>query len=569
MEAPVGYALDALASTRGNPLVRALPFGGTMYTTFWRSGSHVGWPDTLAEYEAMDHPQFIKDAVKSLLVQFRSVSGTAYLTYDLKDTLEEFLSTMRLEAARPMDGRQFTEVQTPGHYLTVGQVAEELRANRPDLTIEGVTAHSHYVEAYVSLNPDHWTPIQMRFATDAGFGGTSRVRLGDAQQINYLFAVGPRGGVTDISRGNPTPTVQQNGTLDRQVIEARLEDARAQYRARVLSRIRRGPQADDEFEAKRAAHREKTAANLTAFRARPIPSHEMVIPTLPFVGHGFKASRTWGIEIETGAGRDITVIPTGWDRKGDGSLESAYDGYYNVEPDRCPDYAEYHMLDEDDDDYQDPDYCDSCGEVWGGGYSSGDCVEVVSPILSSMHSAGLESLCNDLEFAPRTDSAGIHVHVEARDLTVGQIRELVLSYDHLEPLIESSYDRVERGYCKRRSTRELLEVVRDAQREPQRRAAEVRTGDRYVTVNLQSLSYHGTVEFRAMGPRYNYDHLVRWAMFCREMVNVAKAGARSKDFAKVRTFDDVTAIFAKYGSEYRLAAGVEEAAEELLTSVEV
>lgn len=75
-------------------------------------------------------------------------------------------------------------------------------------------------------------------------------------------------------------------------------------------------------------------------------------------------------------------------------------------------------------------------------------------------------------------------------------------------------------------------------------------GDRYVTLNLQSLNRHGTVEFRAMGPVYDYDYLVRWAMFCREMVNIAKAGVTAKEWNSVNSWADLTALFAKYGKEY-------------------
>ena len=141
---------------------------------------------------------------------------------------------------------------------------------------------------------------------------------------------------------------------------------------------------------------------------------------------------------------------------------------------------------------------------------------------------------------------------------------------HIEHLLEASYDRIERGYCKRRAASEVLNIARQA------RSAEdvgsLRKGDRYVTVNLQALDQHGTVEFRAMGPKYNYDHLVRWEMFCREMVNVVKNGAKSKDFAKVKTWEDVTRIFERYGVEYNMAAGVSEPAtqteaEEALVAV--
>lgn len=384
------------------------------------------------------------------------------------------------------------------------------------------------------------------------------------------------------------------GTLDEIVA-----DARETYRQRVLNRIRRATLEEDERRERLLREkREKTAGNFERFRqaTRNKRDEVMHIPTLPFVPNGVKASRNWGIEVETGAGRDLRGTPSAWDAKGDGSLESAYDdypGYEYIDPEDCEEYdhreeieAEVDVTDPEtgevtgtewtmveNPDYRDPDYCRYCGEVERDYYDDdgdGDCVELVSPILTSMHSRGLNQICEDLEHSPRTDSAGIHVHVEAKDLTGAQIQQLVMSYDHIEFLIEASYDRVSRGYCKRRSAGELIEVARSAKVAKDLRS--IRKGDRYVTVNLQSLDYHGTVEFRAMGPRYNYDHLVRWAMFCREMVNCAKNGATSKHFAKVKTWDDVLAIFAKYGSEYRLAAGLAEpeimaVADDMMVSV--
>jgi hypothetical protein len=295
------------------------------------------------------------------------------------------------------------------------------------------------------------------------------------------------------------------------------------------------------------------------FRNKQEPIRENVIGALPFVPHGLKSSLRWGIEVETGAGRDLTRTPDQWDSKDDGSLESAYEDQW-IEPEDCPEYADYHMEPTQDvwhgdrtiavpnPDFEDPRYCNYCGEN-GSSYDSDDCIELVSPILSSMHSRGLESICNDLEFSPRTDTAGVHVHVEAKNLTVKQISQLVLSYDMIEPLIEHSYDRYERGYCKRRSAEDVLEIGRQESGS----VRDMHKGDRYVTVNLCALDAHGTIEFRAMGPKYNYGHLIRWAMFCRSMVQAHANGATSKEFAKAKTWNQVLAILVKYDTEIKTA----------------
>lgn len=284
-----------------------------------------------------------------------------------------------------------------------------------------------------------------------------------------------------------------------------------------------------------------------------------VIPLLPELPHGTRASRRWGIEVETGAGRNLRPSPAGWEYKDDGSLESAYGDTY-IHPNDCdeawahdvsshmdwittPGGHEHQVFNADD--YIDPRDCDYCGgdEDWG---DDDDCVEAVSPILTSFHSRGLEQICEDLEPHPTTTSAGIHVHVEANDLTSDQLRTLLFAYDQVEHIIEESYRREERGYCRRRSARELLAMLRG-------NSPDMPRGERYVTVNLNSLNYHGTVEFRAMGPVYNYDYLIRWAMFCREMVNAATK-TRPGHWTKVRTWDDLTAMLNQYGVEYPKAA---------------
>lgn len=367
------------------------------------------------------------------------------------------------------------------------------------------------------------------------------------------------------------PTYACRGVVDlpqrQEVFLRTLNERRAQHRDRVLRSL---PGYIAERTREDQENRAKAEAQLTAerryqtFRSGQRHTSEMHIPTLPLAPRGTIASRRWGIEIETGAGRDLRWnggAPEGWDSKDDGSLQSAY-GERWIDPDDCPEYFNEHQatitvnhgegtIEIANPDFEDPRYCDYCGETYS--YEDADCVELVSPILTSVHSTGLRQICEDLEFAPRTDTAGVHVHVEAKDLTVAQVKNLVLSYDRIEPLIEASYDRAERGYCKRRSVNELLEIARQ---QGVNSINDLRTGDRYVTVNLNSIRQHGTIEFRAMGPRYNYDHLTRWAMFCREMVNTVKNGATSKDWNKVNSWAGVEKMFERFGNEYNGAAGV-------------
>lgn len=445
---------------------------------------------------------------------------------------------------------------------------------RPDLIITDLRNRgARELVADYTLNPDFYTASEMRFIAETNYSSPRQASIGFTTDIasrpELYIGVKPDGTFFRVTSGEADrwQPIWADYIESVESIRATLVDARRIYRNRVMAGFNRRAEEQERAESREKQLRRDKAANAFAKyrdaieRGRVAPT-EMVIPTLPMVPSGTKSSRRWGIEIETGAGRDLSGVPDEWDSKGDGSLESAYAETY-VHPSDCE------QGNHDDTIYQvnpetgrgeyvdNPDYvpswdCDYCGDR-DYDYDDDDCVELVSPILSSAHSRGLKQITNDLEHAPRTDTAGVHVHVEAKDLTVMQVRNLVLGYDHIESIIESSYDRKDRGYCKRRATNELLAIARHAKDNPTMTLRNLETGDRYVSVNLQSIRAHGTIEFRAMGPRYNYDHLVRWAMFCREMVNVAKAGATAKEWSKVKDWNGVLAMFAKYGVEYNQA----------------
>ena len=365
-----------------------------------------------------------------------------------------------------------------------------------------------------------------------------------------------------------------------------ITQARTAYRELVRQRLG-SPYRDQlqEERQKQEEHRRKTAANFEAFVRNREHDTEHHIGKLPFVPHGLAASRRWGIEVESGGARGVQT-PEDWDSKGDGSLRSAYDGYVEVqdfeayEEERtenvnwpfCENAERHNPRNEVYDsgrgeyiytineEYLDPRECDNCGQVTRTVLvepqtirhhaQSGDCREFVSPILVSMHSRGLQSITEALSKNPQNDSAGVHVHVESSDLSKQQIATMVYGYDILEPILESSYRRNRRDFCERRGAEEVLDAARKSKGE----GYNPQSGRRYSTLNTHSLSTHGTLEFRAMGPVYEYDYLIRWAMLCRELVNSVANGATTKDFAKIKSWDDLVMFIAKFGKEYVRAA---------------
>lgn len=374
-----------------------------------------------------------------------------------------------------------------------------------------------------------------------------------------------------------------------------IEEARVAYRQWLRATMGRNV-VDAEDIAKREAARRASAERFAAFSRRPVDETRHV-PTLPFVPHGLSSSRRWGIEVESGGARGVQA-PDQWRRIGDSSIRSAWDGYKEVQdfepfdeevtefvrPANCDNWRQHQYETEEynsvtdqyeynmNPDYMDPAECQLCGPTTRIEHrvpqtithraQRDDCGEFVSPILVSMHSNGLASLTEQLAKQPQNSSSGVHVHVEASDLTNEQVATLIFGYDMLEPLLESSYQRGEtRRYCARRSPEDVLKHARKLRSRQAISNREVRGGDRYVTLNTNALDEHGTIEFRAMGAVYDYDYLVRWAMLCRELVNLAAAGVTTKQFTKVKTWNDLTMLLAEYGKEYMRAAVYEATGE--------
>ena len=364
-----------------------------------------------------------------------------------------------------------------------------------------------------------------------------------------------------------------------------LTEARSRYITTLRASMGMRMDAFAERRREWEAHKRKTAESFKAFRTSAFVKEE-VIPTLPFLPHGLASSRRWGIEVESGGSRGVQA-PPGWDRKGDGSLRSAWDGYEEVqdfEPydeertetiawHNCENYAR-HMPHEEYYDAERGEYmwrvradyipaaeCAECGtrtrmvrvepQTIVHRAQAGDCNEFVSPILTSMHSNGLETLVAEISKQPQNNSAGVHVHVEANDLNPTQINTLIYGYDLLERFIESSYRRTKRQYCKRSDESDVLRSARAAKSARFGGSAErtYESRDRYLTVNTNALRAHGTIEFRAMGPVYEYDHLIRWAMFCRSMVQAVANGATTKDFGRIRKWEDALAMFIRLNTE--------------------
>jgi len=252
---------------------------------------------------------------------------------------------------------------------------------------------------------------------------------------------------------------------------------------------------------------------------------------IPLPANGTGSWRSWGIEVET-MHAERTSRPLGWHEVHDGSLES--------EVNDCDCGCVYC----DDDDHCHDSECTN----------GSACAEFVSPILNHFHSAGLKKLCEEIGMDGHNTSPGVHVHVDASDVTVSDVRRLLFAYGAISPLLEPIYQRQVRDYCKDLPLDQVAHWARyTKQYIPTTIAAQViydiGSGDRYQDVNLCALTKHGTIEFRAMGPVYDYEYLVRWAWFCRQMVAVSKVDLPQRVWSACSSLADVIQLLIKHGDE--------------------
>jgi hypothetical protein len=337
--------------------------------------------------------------------------------------------------------------------------------------------------------------------------------------------------------------VQMREAFERPIDISDLQSARVElYRATVAAAPSTGKtprELDNQFRVYWSKMKEQMRV-----KSQPIALALDDFKTIPLLDWGTATSRTWGIEVET-MHAERTSRPAGWDSRYDGSLSG--DRECECDCDDC--YHDSH-----------------CGYDDCGNGDDSDCREFVSPVLDSFNSRGLQKLCTDIGMNGHNETPGIHVHVGAGDVTVADISRLLFAYSIVSPLIDGLYFRQTRNYCKDLPSellRSWLSLVRKASvgNAPISPADVLRNGnvprDRYVDVNLEALLAHGTIEFRAMGAHYDYEHLVRWAWLCREMVNVSKVDVPRSEWLACKSVADVVAILTKYGVEMTSPADME------------
>jgi len=175
--------------------------------------------------------------------------------------------------------------------------------------------------------------------------------------------------------------------------------------------------------------------------------------------------------------------------------------------------------------------------------SDGSCgYELVSPILSG--EAGLQEIEKICQVMNAMDikvnkSCGLHIHVDARDLTKTQISKVFLQYAKYEKVFDALQPKSRResnnSFC--RSIREIAIDYRLGFSKDVFATYNNRINTRYVKVNLEAYVRHSTIEFRQGAGTTNAEKITNQIVLLIGFVEKAIKSS-VKDISNEQSFAD-------------------------------
>lgn len=150
--------------------------------------------------------------------------------------------------------------------------------------------------------------------------------------------------------------------------------------------------------------------------------------------------------------------------------------------------------------------------------------EVVSPILKGIE--GFKQVATVLEALKNAGgkvdrSCGIHVHIDANDFTVDDIKKICYTYERYNDVIDNLQPKSRREnqniFCGRFEDTKWMQI------ENATTIYEMTSGSRYYNVNLTSYMRHGTVEFRQSASSLEAAKVLSWIQLILTLVDVARA----------------------------------------------
>lgn len=217
-----------------------------------------------------------------------------------------------------------------------------------------------------------------------------------------------------------------------------------------------------------------------------------------------------------------------------------------------------------------PDSSIRGGHGWG--------CEIVSPVLQGQE--GFQQLKDVLKALSTLDvdvnrSCGLHVHWGVSDWGVSNFKNLIKRYVKFESTIDSFMPNSRRlsnnSYCQsealnianRHGVSTLQEIFKLVDKcKDLNRLQRMKNGyDRYSKVNLESMSKHGTVEFRHHSASTDTDKVLAWVLLTGAMVEASSV----KRIVKVKDDDTVTSNSATLNMMLRGLRAVAPQVEEIGT----
>lgn len=156
--------------------------------------------------------------------------------------------------------------------------------------------------------------------------------------------------------------------------------------------------------------------------------------------------------------------------------------------------------------------------------------ELVSPILSG--ESGLEQLYKICEvfkknnFSVKND-CGLHIHVNAKDLTALQIINVAKRYQQNEEVIDgwmkNNRRENENEFCySLKNHNFFFEKFLNSEQDKKPEILCSFINNRYYKVNIRSFVRHGTIEFRQHHGTIDFEEISNWAKFCVEFTEASK-----------------------------------------------
>lgn len=159
-------------------------------------------------------------------------------------------------------------------------------------------------------------------------------------------------------------------------------------------------------------------------------------------------------------------------------------------------------------------------------------MELVSPVLDTEKASDLRMVRRVCEVLQDMGSVvnsccGLHVHIDAADLSVENIKTIFHRYTKFESMIDLMVPANRRGnnvYY----TKGGVNIVNNVESCETREALMRVFPDRYYKVNLLALQKHGTIEFRQHSGSINADTILNWVSFLTSFVEASKSSPTVK-----------------------------------------